>query len=109
MGTIKMPEEKIEGLNSYLPVDRITERLNASADGAKLDTRPVDFFVHDGSAGRPANIGSNLRVLYIHKKDGAFVVTNSDKLRSWADVTLYLPLGYSQLRIFARSKSPYAR
>ena len=101
-----MPEENASNpVNAFLPVGRIAEILG----DANTRTLPVNFFVHDGSKARPSNIPRNTRVLYVHKTDGAFVLTNSDKLGSWSGVTLYLPLDYAQFRTFARSKSIYAR
>jgi hypothetical protein len=73
-----------------------------------VETVPVDFFVHDGSDARPEHIPSDVRVLYFHLDDNAFVVTNSDKLRSWAKVTKYIFFAKKEFRTFAKSKSRHA-
>lgn len=73
-----------------------------------VETVPVDFFVHDGSDARPEHIPDDVRVLYFHLDDNAFVVTNSNKLRSWAKVTKYIFFTKEKFRTFAKSKSRYA-
>ena len=68
----------------------------------------IPFFVHDGSHARPSIIPDDVRVVYFHADDNAMVVTNSDKLNSWAKVTKFIFLDKKQFRTFAKSKSKNA-
>lgn len=72
------------------------------------ETISVTYFVHNGGDARPANIPNDVRVVYYHKDDNALVVTNSNKLKSWAKVTKYIWMTKQQFRTFAKSKSRYA-
>lgn len=99
--------------NSALPTDRASLLSLQAQIAAQLAETPeyrqetveVTYYLHDGSDARPANIPDNVRVLYYHAKDGALVLTNSNKLRSWSQVVKYIPVEYSSFRTFARSKS----
>ena len=85
--------------------------LTAQLAHAETPTEIVNipFFLHDGSDARPAIIPANVRVAYFHADDNAFVVTNSDKLKSWAKVTKFIFfLDGSQFRLFAKSKNKRA-
>jgi hypothetical protein len=72
------------------------------------ETVNIPFFLHDGSDARPAIIPDDVRVIYYHADDNALVLTNSNKLKSWAKVTKFIYLTKGQFRTFAKSKSKKA-
>lgn len=84
--------------------------LQAQLAFAEVPTEIVNipFFKHDGSDARPSIIPDDVRVVYFHADDNALVVTNSNKLKSWAKVTKFIFLDKKQFRTFAKSKSKNA-